>query len=379
MFRGAFPFYIGGTNNIERIMNRHFTFIAATVISGACISCSDFFSPADGTAQGELILGFEREMYMQTKALADIPDTNEFILTVTDSKGKNIYSGAYGAAPLSILANDGTYTVSVVSAEFKAPAWDCPQYGDRQTVKVKSGSPANVQLLCRQLNAGVRLSIDKDFLSVCPDGALLLKSADGRLMYSYTERRTAYFNPGKVSLILSEGNTDKTLLTRTLAAQEILTVNVNVNKTSGAASSGIQIQVDTSRNWTNADCTIGGNGNTGGSSRNDAMSVGEAKSQIGKKSVWVYGYIVGGDLTSSSASFETPFRYRTNLAIASKSSCIDKDACLSIQLPSGSLRDELNLVDNPDNLGRKVFLKGDIVSSYYGIPGIQNISDADLE
>ena len=42
---------------------------------------------------------------------------------------------------------------------------------------------------------------------------------------------------------------------------------------------------------------------------------------------------------------------------------------------SGRIRDALNLVENPGLLGRKVYLKGDIVESYYGIPGIQSISE----
>ena len=46
-----------------------------------------------------------------------------------------------------------------------------------------------------------------------------------------------------------------------------------------------------------------------------------------------------------------------------------------MQLPSGSLRDELNLVDNPQQLRRKIYLRGDIVDAYFGIPGIKNISE----
>ena len=39
------------------------------------------------------------------------------------------------------------------------------------------------------------------------------------------------------------------------------------------------------------------------------------------------------------------------------------------------IRDALNRVDHEDTLGKKVFLKGDIVPSYYGIVGIQSISE----
>ena len=61
--------------------------------------------------------------------------------------------------------------------------------------------------------------------------------------------------------------------------------------------------------------------------------------------------------------------------LASKSSCREKDDCISVQLNSGKIRDALNLVDNPSLLGKKIYLKGDIVEAYYGIPGVQAISE----
>ena len=52
---------------------------------------------------------------------------------------------------------------------------------------------------------------------------------------------------------------------------------------------------------------------------------------------------------------------------------------MSVQLAKGDIRDDLNLVDHPELLGRQVFLLGDIVESYYGIPGVQNISEYRLK
>ena len=101
----------------------------------------------------------------------------------------------------------------------------------------------------------------------------------------------------------------------------------------------------------------------------------QARSSAGSEDVWVCGYIVGGDLTASSASFDVPFSSRTNLLLGPKSSTLNRDACLSVQLPAGDLRDALNLVDNPDMLGRKIYLRGDVVEAYFGLPGIKNISE----
>lgn len=84
-------------------------------------------------------------------------------------------------------------------------------------------------------------------------------------------------------------------------------------------------------------------------------------------------------MTSSSISFDEPFSSNTNIAIAGRTTVSDKESCLSVSLPKGSIRDALNLSDNPENLKKKVYLKGDIVESYFGIPGVKNISDYVLD
>ena len=58
---------------------------------------------------------------------------------------------------------------------------------------------------------------------------------------------------------------------------------------------------------------------------------------------------------------------------------MDRSACLSVNLPSGRVRDALNLVDNQSLLGRKVCIKGNIVEAYYGIPGLKGIVDFELQ
>ena len=324
--------------------------------------------------QGAISIHFVENSEFLTKAGAQI-DTNNFILSVTDSRGASIYYGTFGSAPETIIASAGTYTVSAKSCDFTAPLFDKPQYGDSQVVVVGAGQTASVTLECVQMNAGIRLKIDPSFLTEYPNGVFFLKSSDGKLMYGYSEKRIAYFKPGNVSLVLNENATDKTICTRTLAAQEILTININVPSSKHDAGAGIHIQVDTTRFWESETLELGGGDNGRGQDKSTAYSVGQAKDHVGDTDVWVYGYIVGGDLTSSKCSFEGPFSSRTNFVIATKSTCTDKESCISVQLPSGKIRDALNLVDHEDNLGRKIFLKGDIVASYYGIVGIQSVSE----
>lgn len=327
------------------------------------------------SGEGELRVSFASGLHEGTRASSGVPDTSDFILSITDSKGKTVYDGLYGDCPEYINVSAGSYTVKAVSSEFDVPEFSAPQYGDEQCVVVPDGGSADVRLVCRQMNAGVRLRIGKEFLTECPDGVLFLKSSHGKLMYSYSEKRIAYFHPGVVSLILSSGGKDEVLMSRTLLAQEILSLGVIVASAGSPSKGGrVSVSVDTTRNWISDSYVIGGK-NDDGTDASDAMTVHQARSSAGSKDVWVCGYIVGGDLTSASASFDEPFSSRTNILLGPKSSTEDKDACLSVQLPAGELRDVLNLVDNPQLLRHKVYLRGDIVEAYFGVPGIKNVSE----
>lgn len=358
-------------------MKRISKITAALYAALTLLSSCNLFIPASSDEPGRIVVRFagDNDCYCATKAgKSAIPDTNDFILTVSDASGRKVYDGKFGAAPEAIITDPGNYTVSAVSCEFSEPLFDAPQYGDTQVVSVSAGRTVSVVLECSQLNAGVRLNVNDDFLTSYPNGALLLKSKQGELMYSYSEKRTAFFLPGSVSLVLSDGAEDQTLFTRNLTAQQMLVIKISAG-VSDATRGGVSIQLDTCRNWTSENYVIGSGSEGGGSDMGSAMSVAQAKEHAGATDVWVYGYIVGGDLSSSRCSFEPPFTSRTNLVLASKSNCRDKQSCISVQLSQGDIREALNLVDHPDNLGRQVYLKGDVVASYYGITGIQGLSE----
>ena len=345
---------------------------------GCVITSCDGKFGANG--KGELRLRFSDSVYKATRAEAEIPDTNDFILTIIDSRGKTIYNGSYGDSNESIEVGSGSYTIRVVSEKFEDPGFSIPQYGDEQCVVVSSQEAINVELLCTQLNSGVKLKIDPDFLTTYPDGVLFLKSAQGRLMYSYLEKRIAYFEPGYVSLILSKDDKEETLLSRYLDAREILSLVVNVSQIEAQKEgNGLSIKVDTSRYWLDDDLVIGEENNNSadeeGSGFENALSVNQAKASVGEEDVWVSAYIVGGDLTSSNISYKAPFKSASNIAIATRSSVSSRTSCISVSLPSGDVRDALNLVSNPDLIGTHIYIKGDIVASYFGLIGIKNVSE----
>ena len=351
---------------------KQFWLAAAAASTLLAVSCDDFLS-RPGTQAGILAWSISPV----TKAGGAIPDTNQFLLTVTNAKGEVLYDGTYGQSPEFLSVPEGSYTVSARSIAFDAPAFDAPLYGDTEVVLVTAGRTSRVLLTCTMLNSGIRLRPAPDFAVFCPDGVLTLSSEEGRLDYGLDETRTAFFLPGIVSLLLQEGSSVRTLFSRELAPREILTVGLSApySGESGETGAAVSIAVDTSKVyqedfWKPED-------ETAGSSPDHALGIQQAKASVGATGVWVCGYIVGGDLTSTGSKMNTgpAFTKDTHIAIAARASVTDKSSCLSVELPKGEIRDALNLLDNPGMLGRLVYLKGDIVASYYGIPGLKNVKE----
>lgn len=344
----------------------------------AVASCQIIGTQDEDLMQGELRISFADSP--TTKIIETIPDTSDFLITVSGPDGEIIYDGSYGGSPESMMVDAGSYTIYVRSCDFSRPAFSSPQFGDEQCVVVPSGGVADVKLTCVQMNAGVRLNIDESFILNCPDASLFLKSSEGKLLYSYSEKRIAYFLPGSVSLMMSENGSDRILFTRNLQPRTVLDIAVSAaGQSGGSESESICVAVDTARTWNHESYVIGGENSDEGGGSSEGMTVSQALNSIGEEGVWVSGYIVGGDLSSSSASFEPPFTSRTNILLGPRSSTTDRSACLSVNLPSGHIRDALNLVDNQSLLGRKVSIKGNIVEAYYGIPGLKGIVDFELQ
>ena len=350
-------------------------------------ACDDFGLRSGG--QGELRWIIAGNGADTRAASAEIPDTNDFILKVSDAKGKILYEGSYGDSPESLLVDAGSYTVAVHSIEFTTPGFSRPVYGDEQVVVVKAGATVTVRLNCTLENAGVRLQVAPDFLTSYPDGVLFLKSGETRLMYGYAEKRIAYFKPGPISLVLNDRGADEILLTRTLDARTILTLNISAPYGGTAATSSITVAVDTAKIWNSESYVIGGGGSGSGSGSgssggdddsrtglDSAYSVAQAADHIGEDEIWVFGYIVGGDLSSAGTTVKTSkFTKATHLAIAARSSVTTKASCIAVELPKGPVRDALNLVDHPDLVGSRVYLKGSLVASYFGTTGLKAVSD----
>jgi len=298
-------------------------------------------------------------------------DTDNYLLYVSGPDGNEIYSGLFKDSPETFSITPGTYTVSALSCLFSEPRYDTPEYGDTKVVTAVSGQTVNVTLDCRMLNCGMELKADADFRQAFPDATIYMKSDEGSLQFNYGETRTAYFKPGRITVTMSKPDKTETLFTRTLEKRQILSVGLSAPTGSGESTTGIQIQVDTTAEHLSEDYTYGtDNGNPG-----NAMSIYEARSAGEAKGVWVYGYVAGCATSTSKVEFGEPFTKNTNIVLGERAATTDREYCLSVELKSGAIRDALNLVDHPENKGRKIMLKGDIVASYFGLPGLKNISE----
>ncbi len=125
-------------------------------------------------------------------------------------------------------------------------------------------------------------------------------------------------------------------------------------------------------------------GGVGSGSQYDPYNVVAAKAQSNSGArAWVKGYIVGQICGKklADAEWEAPFNVAegstqgTNLLIADDANSTDANACMTIQLPSGTVRNALNLPDNPAMDGKEVLLYGELVA-YFGTNGLKNVSCA---
>lgn len=341
----------------------------------ACLELPSSTSQENGSIAVYLAPG----AYNSTKSRNDIPDSSKFLLSIVGEDGSVVYEGTYGKLPSRIEVTPGSYTVSVRSGVFNKPGFSSPLYGDDQCIVVPSGGNVDVRLECSMINCGIRLKTSSDFLTSYPGGVLFVKSVDGSLMYGYSEKRIAYFKPGNVTVAMDENGVSRDLFTRNLAAREVLTVSISAPSVESSGS--VSVSVDTSCNWINDSFVI--SDNVGGAGEDSALGVAQARQRAvsGSESgtdVWVYGYIAGCFKSSSSVTFSPPFSSATNVVIAGRESPGGKEECLSVELKKGILRDDVNLVSNPSNIGRKIWIKGDLTEAYYGIPGIKNISEYKL-
>jgi hypothetical protein len=118
----------------------------------------------------------------------------------------------------------------------------------------------------------------------------------------------------------------------------------------------------------------GGGSSTSGSSKQNPLSVAQAKNASGNN--YVKGYIVGyvdGMTLASGATFAVPSNAETEILLADSPDETNPDNVFPVQLPTGAIRDALELSAHPDYLKQEVLLYGSL-EKYFGVQGMKSTS-----
>ncbi len=353
-------------------------------------SCSGItFTDGDPlNGEGELKLSFGSGGLPVTKGgAASVPDSNLFILRIKNSSGTFVYNGLYGQRPEQLKLSAGTYDVSLRSGDFTAPAFDAPCYADSATVVIEGGKVTNISFLCRLSNGAVKLGFTPEFISRFAQYVTELEDSNGSKEYPYNETRYLYLSPGDIFIRLKriasdgESNPERFLITRrVLDAREKLTVNLHSSGGGGGDDQNpaddsevfTGILIDTSSVWVSEDVVVGERRD--GSSRELAITVDEIAGFVGAKGIWVSGY-VAGYLTTASLIYTPPFETETNIALSLVAGDRVRANCAGVALPAGEIRGALNLKANPEILGKRVYVKGTITESYFGLRGVNSVTE----
>lgn len=129
--------------------------------------------------------------------------------------------------------------------------------------------------------------------------------------------------------------------------------------------------------------SINGGGGNGGSeeiatSKENPYSVAEAQGASGSN--YVRGYIVGyvdGQSLESGVRFEVPTVAQTEILLADDPDEVDPSKVYPVQLPSGDIRNALELSAHPELLKQEVLLFG-FIERYFNVPGMKSTSWARL-
>ena len=125
----------------------------------------------------------------------------------------------------------------------------------------------------------------------------------------------------------------------------------------------------------------------GSGSADDPYNVAAGISQQSNEpTVWVQGYIVGAVKTGVSAvnnndevNWGAPFDLATNVVIADDANCNEITHCIIVNLPAGKpLRTQVNLVDNPGNLGKRLAVYGKL-RTYFGQAGLRDSAGTEAD
>lgn len=104
-------------------------------------------------------------------------------------------------------------------------------------------------------------------------------------------------------------------------------------------------------------------------------TVAQAVEAQGKDDVWVKGYIVGA-FNGSISKFvtDTTGQVKTNIALADNMNETVVSNMIPVNFTAAAMKSALNIVDNPTNLNRHVYIRGNL-AAYYSVPGLREAKE----
>jgi len=325
--------------------------------------------------KGALSIRMQKESAVMVKA--DVPFV-DYLVGIANGSG-TIISGLYSAIPDPVLLDPGAYTVTALSEQMGAPAFEKPIYGSTVDVDVVAGVKNTLQMLCTQINAGLRIVYDPDFKTRYQTYSVEVTGADGVLTYAKEELRTGYFAPGALQIVLSVDGEDPVQVSKNVIARDMLVLTVLPGQTGPETTGSIELllSADTSRVWRREEWKPGAPSNDGAMPET-AYTVAEAQQLTSANNVWICGYIVGGDVTSSVFNAAPPFTVNTHLAIADSPLELLRANVMAVELPTSPayLRADFGMPANgAELLGRRAWFRGNI-DAYFGYPGLRATKEA---
>ncbi|MDR2584874.1 MAG: DUF4493 domain-containing protein [Prevotellaceae bacterium] len=320
--------------------------------------------------KGALSIRMQRETAVVVKASTSFDD---YHIGIVNGSG-TVVSGPLGSIPDPVILEPGTYTVTALSEQTALPAFEKPIYGSTVDVGVVAGVKNTLQMICTQINAGLRIVYDHDFITKYHTYRVEVSGADGALTYQKEELRTGYFTPGTLKIVLLVEGEDPVHISKNVIARDMLVLTVLLGQTNLETKGSIELllSADTSRVWRREEWKPGAPSNDGVTPET-AYTVAEAQSLSSGTNVWVNGYIVGGDASNSSFKSLPPFTANSNLVIADSPLETVRANCMAIELPTSpaSLRATFGMPANGASLlGRMACFRGNI-ETYFGHTGLR--------
>ena len=321
--------------------------------------------------KGALSIRMQRETAVVVKA--DVPFA-DYLIEIKDNSGSTVALDRYSALPDPVVLEPGAYTVSALSEQPSVPAFDKPIYGSTVDVSVAAAVKNTLQMVCTQINAGLRIVYKPEFKAQYASYSVEVTGHDGALTYLKEEVRTGYFAPGTLQIVLSADGEAPVQIVKSVVARDMLVLTVLPAETTPGTTGAIELQlsVDTTKTWRREEWKPGSPTNDG-LTPETAYTVAEAQLLGSGENVWVCGYIVGGDASASSFKTAPPFSANSNLLIADSPIEAARANCIAVELPASPalLRATFGMVENGVALlGRRSWFRGNI-ENYFGHPGVR--------